>query len=149
MFGFDSQKYSPSCLVSRAIRSAEYCSLTASSIAVVSCGAKLAEDTDKRTGENAFKKGDLAAFDMLFAKYQVKVLNLVARYVRDQEEVKDVTPRRLSSKPIAHYLNFAAIARFIRGSYRIAINTAKKPFSYPWSSSTSGTDVDIDDSGLS
>ena len=49
----------------------------------------LAEDTDKELVKRV-QKGDQAAFDLLFARYQSKVLNIVGRYVRDSEEVKDV-----------------------------------------------------------
>ena len=53
-------------------------------------------------------------------------------------------PKTPSSKPIAHYLNFAAIARSIRGSHRIAINTAKNHLVTRGRRPPS-TDVDIDD----
>ena len=61
---------------------------------------------------------------MLFAKYQVKVLNLVARYVRDQEEVKDVTQDAFI-KAYRALPKFRGDSAFYTWLYRIAINTAK------------------------
>jgi len=49
----------------------------------------LAENTDKELVRRV-QKGDLAAFDMLFSRYQTKIVNLISRYVRDSEEVQDV-----------------------------------------------------------
>jgi len=83
----------------------------------------LAEDTDKELVKRV-QKGDLAAFDMLFAKYQVKVLNLVARYVRDQEEVKDVTQDAFI-KAYRALPKFRGDSAFYTWLYRIAVNTAK------------------------
>ena len=50
--------------------------------------------SDKLTDQalvDRVKKGDKKAFDELVRKYQKKVANLVARYIRDQAEVLDVT----------------------------------------------------------
>ena len=37
------------------------------------------------------QKGDKGAFDMLVLRYQHKIVNLVMRYVRDQEQALDIT----------------------------------------------------------
>jgi RNA polymerase sigma-70 factor, ECF subfamily len=102
----------------------------------------LAEDTDKELVKRV-QKGDLAAFDMLFAKYQVKVLNLVARYVRDQEEVKDVTQDAFI-KAYRALPKFRGDSAFYTWLYRIAINTAKNHLVTRGRRPPS-TDVDIDD----
>ena len=52
-------------------------------------GKVLTEATDKELVKRV-QKGDLAAFDMLFARYQSKIISLISRYVRDSEEVQDV-----------------------------------------------------------
>ena len=49
----------------------------------------MAQDTDQELVKRV-QKGDQAAFDMLFARYQVRILNLIGRYVRDADEVRDV-----------------------------------------------------------
>lgn len=70
------------------------------------------------------QEGDRAAFDLLFSRYQHKILNLVSRFVKDSAEVEDVTQE-------AFIKAFRAIPRFRGDSafytwlYRIAINTAK------------------------
>ncbi|MBT7334998.1 MAG: RNA polymerase sigma factor RpoE [Gammaproteobacteria bacterium] len=102
----------------------------------------MAEDTDKELVKRV-QKGDLAAFDMLFAKYQVKVLNLVARYVRDQEEVKDVTQDAFI-KAYRALPKFRGDSAFYTWLYRIAINTAKNHLVTRGRRPPS-TDVDIDD----
>ena len=102
----------------------------------------MAEDTDKELVKRV-QKGVLAAFDMLFAKYQVKVLNLVARYVRDQEEVKDVTQGAFI-KAYRALPKFRGDSAFYTWLYRIAINTAKNHLVTRGRRPPS-TDVDIDD----
>ncbi|MAQ11188.1 MAG: RNA polymerase sigma factor RpoE, partial [Gammaproteobacteria bacterium] len=47
-------------------------------------------DSDKRLVERV-KRGDKRAFDVLVLKYQHRIANLIGRYVRDQDEVLDVT----------------------------------------------------------
>ena len=42
------------------------------------------------------QKGDKGAFDLLVLKYQHKIVNLVMRYVRDQEQALDITKKRLA-----------------------------------------------------
>ena len=50
----------------------------------------MAKETDKELVRRV-KKGDKQAFDLLFGRYQHKILNLVSRYLRDPEDVQDVT----------------------------------------------------------
>ena len=42
--------------------------------------------------------GDSRAFDLLVLKYQHKILALISRYVRDQDEVQDVAATILCQK---------------------------------------------------
>ena len=52
------------------------------------------------------QKGDKRAFDLLVLKYQYKLQAIVGRFIRDADEVADVT-KKLLSKLIRHYPNFA------------------------------------------
>ena len=49
----------------------------------------MAEDTDKELVKRV-QRGDQAAFDLLFVRYQSKVVNLISRYVSDPEESLDL-----------------------------------------------------------
>lgn len=83
----------------------------------------MAEDTDKELVKRV-QKGDQVAFDMLFARYQVKILNLISRYVRDSEEVQDVAQEAFI-KAYRALPRFRGDSAFYTWLYRIAINTAK------------------------
>ena len=50
----------------------------------------MAKDTDKELVRRV-QKGDRYAFDLLFSRYQHKILNLVSRYLKDPQDVEDVT----------------------------------------------------------
>ena len=60
------------------------------------------------------KRGDKKAFDVLVLKYQHKIIKLISRYVRDQDEVQDV-----------------AQEAFIKAYRKIGSYDSEKPFS-PW-----------------
>lgn len=83
----------------------------------------MAEDTDQELVKRV-QKGDQAAFDMLFARYQSKILNLISRYVRDSEEVRDVAQEAFI-KAYRALPRFRGDSAFYTWLYRIAINTAK------------------------
>lgn len=102
----------------------------------------MAEDTDKELVKRV-QKGDQAAFDMLFARYQVKILNLISRYVRDSEEVRDVAQEAFI-KAYRALPRFRGDSAFYTWLYRIAINTAKNHL-VSRSRRPPSTDVDIDD----
>jgi len=70
------------------------------------------------------KKGNKKAFDKLVLKYQQKVANLVARYVRDPAEVLDVTQEAFI-KAYRALPNFRGDSAFYTWLYRVTINTAK------------------------
>ena len=102
----------------------------------------MAEDTDKELVKRV-QKGDQAAFDMLFARYQVKILNLISRYVRDSEEVHDVAQEAFI-KAYRALPRFRGDSAFYTWLYRIAINTAKNHL-VARSRRPPAMDVDIDD----
>lgn len=102
----------------------------------------MAEDTDKELVKRV-QKGDLAAFDMLFSRYQVKILNLISRYVRDSEEVQDVAQEAFI-KAYRALPRFRGDSAFYTWLYRIAINTAKNHL-VARSRRPPSTDVDVED----
>jgi RNA polymerase sigma-70 factor (ECF subfamily) len=70
------------------------------------------------------QRGDKAAFDILVRKYQHKVVKLISRYVKDQQEVYDVSQEAFI-KAYRALPNFRGDSAFYTWMYRIAINTAK------------------------
>lgn len=68
--------------------------------------------------------GDKKAFDVLVAKYQHKVINLVGRYLHDPSEALDVAQEAFI-KAYRALPNFRGDSAFYTWLYRIAINTAK------------------------
>ncbi len=78
---------------------------------------------DRELVERA-RAGDKRAFDLLVLKYQQKVANLVARYIRDPSETQDVT-QEVFIKAYRALKNFRGESAFYTWLYRIAINTAK------------------------
>lgn len=102
----------------------------------------MAEDTDKELVKRV-QKGDQAAFDLLFARYHVKILNLIGRYVRDSEEVRDVAQEAFI-KAYRALPRFRGDSAFYTWLYRIAINTAKNHL-VSRSRRPPSSDVDIED----
>jgi RNA polymerase sigma-70 factor (ECF subfamily) len=70
------------------------------------------------------QQGDRSAFDLLVAKYQHKILNLVMRYVKDPSEALDVAQEAFL-KAYRAAPSFRGESAFYTWLYRIAINTAK------------------------
>lgn len=102
----------------------------------------MAEDTDKELVKRV-QRGDQAAFDMLFSRYQSKILSLISRYVRDSEEIQDVAQEAFI-KAYRALPRFRGDSAFYTWLYRIAINTAKNHL-VARSRRPPATDVDIDD----
>ena len=102
----------------------------------------MAEDTDKELVKRV-QKGDLTAFDMLFSRYQGKILNLISRYVRDTEEVQDVAQEAFI-KAYRALPRFRGDSAFYTWLYRIAINTAKNHL-VARSRRPPSMDVDVED----
>ena len=88
------------------------------------------------------QRGDKKAFDVLVLKYQQKVANLVARYVRDPGETLDVTQEAFI-KAYRALPGFRGDSAFYTWLYRIAINTAKN-YLVSMGRRPPGTDVDSD-----
>ena len=83
----------------------------------------MAKDTDKELVRRV-QKGDRHAFDLLFSRYQHKILNLIMRYVRDSSEALDVAQEAFL-KAYRAAPSFRGDSAFYTWLYRIAINTAK------------------------
>lgn len=86
------------------------------------------------------KRGDKRAFDLLVLKYQHKIVGLVGRYLRDPDEVLDVTQEAFI-KAYKALPRFRGDSQFYTWLYRIAINTAKN---YLVARSRRPPDTDID-----
>ncbi len=102
----------------------------------------MAKDTDKELVRRV-KKGDKLAFDLLFSRYQHKILNLVSRYLRDPQDVEDVAQEAFI-KAFRALPRFRGESAFYTWLYRIAINTAKNHL-VARSRRPPGVDIDIDD----
>ncbi len=70
------------------------------------------------------QRGDKSAFDTLVLKYQVKIMKLISRYIRDHSEVQDVAQEAFI-KAYRALPRFRGDSAFYTWLYRIAINTAK------------------------
>lgn len=70
------------------------------------------------------QRGDKKAFDILVLKYQHKIVNVIARYIRDSSEVLDVAQESFI-KAYRALPQFRGDSAFYTWLYRIAINTAK------------------------
>ena len=86
------------------------------------------------------QSGDKKSFDILVLKYQHKVINLVLRYVHDQDTAQDVAQDAFI-KAYRGLKNFRGESAFYTWLYRIAINTAKN---YLVSQGRRLPDTDID-----
>ena len=96
-------------------------------------------ETDQRLVERV-QRGDKHAFDVLVLKYQHKIVGLISRYMRDQDEVMDITQEAFI-KAYRALPSFRGDSQFYTWLYRIAINTAKN---HLVSRSRRPPDVDID-----
>ena len=90
------------------------------------------------------QQGDRSAFDLLVAKYQHKILNLVMRYVKDPSEALDVAQEAFL-KAYRAAPSFRGESAFYTWLYRIAINTAKN-YLVAARRRPMGVDVDFADS---
>lgn len=82
-----------------------------------------AKETDQELVRRV-QHGDKRAFELLFARYQHRILGLVSRYVRDAEEIEDVAQEAFI-KAYRALPKFRGDSAFYTWLYRIAINTAK------------------------
>ncbi|WP_425481528.1 RNA polymerase sigma factor RpoE [Marinicella rhabdoformis] len=70
------------------------------------------------------KKGEMKAFEMLVNRYQQRVANVIAKFVRDHHEIQDVA-QEVFIKVFRALPNFRGDSSFYTWIYRIAVNTAK------------------------
>lgn len=70
------------------------------------------------------RAGDKNAFNFLVRRYQNRVAALVARFIKDHQEVEDVTQEAFIKAYRALHL-FRGDSAFYTWLYRIAVNTAK------------------------
>jgi len=102
----------------------------------------VAKDTDKELVRRV-QKGDLRAFDLLFSRYQYKIVNLVGRFLRDPEDVQDVVQEAFI-KAYRALPRFRGESAFYTWLYRIAINTAKNHI-VARNRRPPGSDIEIED----
>lgn len=81
------------------------------------------EENDKALVARA-RRGDRRAFDLLVLKYQHRVQRLIARYIRDPEQVLDLAQDTFV-KAYRALDRFRGDSAFYTWIYRIAVNTAK------------------------
>lgn len=70
------------------------------------------------------QQGDKKAFDLLVLKYQRKIIRLLSRMIRDQNEIEDVAQEAFI-KAYKALPQFRGDSAFYTWLYRIAINTAR------------------------
>jgi RNA polymerase sigma-70 factor (ECF subfamily) len=103
---------------------------------------RLAKDTDQELVRRV-QRGDTKAFDLLFSRYQHKILSLIARFVKSPDEVEDVAQEAFI-KAYRALPRFRGDSAFYTWLYRIAINTAKNHL-VARSRRPPGSDIDVDD----
>ena len=101
-----------------------------------------AEPTDHQLVARV-QKGDKRAFDLLVLKYQYRLQAIVSRFVRDTDEVADVTQEAFI-KAYRALPKFRGDSQFYTWLYRIAINTAKN-YLVSKNRRPANTDIDIGD----
>jgi RNA polymerase sigma-70 factor (ECF subfamily) len=101
-----------------------------------------AEPTDHQLVARV-KKGDKRAFDLLVLKYQFRLQAIVSRFIRDTDEVADVSQEAFI-KAYRALPKFRGDSQFYTWLYRIAINTAKN-YLVSKNRRPANTDIDIGD----
>jgi RNA polymerase sigma-70 factor (ECF subfamily) len=101
-----------------------------------------AEPTDHQLVARV-QKGDKRAFDLLVLKYQFRLQAIVSRFIRDTDEVADVTQEAFI-KAYRALPKFRGDSQFYTWLYRIAINTAKN-YLVSKNRRPANTDIDIED----
>jgi len=99
-------------------------------------------NNDKELVKRA-QEGDKTAFNALVTKYQIKVVNLVTRYVKDSDEAQDVAQEAFI-KAYRGINKFRGDSAFYTWLYRIAINSAKN-YLVSQSRKTPAFAVDVED----
>ena len=101
-----------------------------------------AEPTDHQLVARV-QNGDKRAFDLLVLKYQFRLQAIVSRFIRDTDEVADVTQEAFI-KAYRALPKFRGDSQFYTWLYRIAINTAKN-YLVSKNRRPANTDIDIGD----
>jgi RNA polymerase sigma-70 factor (ECF subfamily) len=83
----------------------------------------VAKDTDMELVRRV-QRGEERAFDLLFNRYQYRIASLLGRYLRDADDVQDVTQETFI-RAFRALTRFRGDSAFYTWLYRIAINTAK------------------------
>jgi len=85
---------------------------------------KMSEKTlDAELVEQA-KKGGMKAFELLVNRYQQRVANVIAKFIRDRDEIQDVA-QEVFIKVFRALPKFRGDSSFYTWIYRIAVNTSK------------------------
>ena len=87
----------------------------------------MSADTDKELVRRV-RRGDAAAFDLLYLRYQHKVHALIGRYLARPEDVEDIAQETFI-KAYRALPRFRGESAFYTWLYRIAVNTAKNHLS--------------------
>ena len=100
-------------------------------------------EVDQKLVERA-QGGDRKAFEILFAKYQRKLVRLLSRFIRDAAEVEDVAQEAFI-KAYRALPSFRGDSAFYTWLYRIGINTAKNYLVAQGRRAPTSTDFDADE----
>ena len=92
------------------------------------------------------QKGNKNAFNLLVIRHQNKVMNIVARYVKNSGDVADVTQEAFI-KAYRALPNFRGESAFYTWLYRIAVNCAKNHM-VAGSRKPPSTDVEVEDADV-
>lgn len=106
-------------------------------------GASHSGDSDALLVERV-QHGDKRAFDLLVLKYQGRVQAIVSRFVRDRDEIADISQEAFI-KAYRALPKFRGDSQFYTWLYRIAVNCAKN-YLLSRSRRPPGSDIDMDDS---
>lgn len=106
-------------------------------------GASHSGDSDALLVERV-QHGDKRAFDLLVLKYQGRVQAIVGRFVRDRDEIADISQEAFI-KAYRALPKFRGDSQFYTWLYRIAVNCAKN-YLLSRSRRPPGSDIDMDDS---
>ncbi|MEZ5492224.1 MAG: RNA polymerase sigma factor RpoE [Gammaproteobacteria bacterium] len=103
----------------------------------------MSKDTDQQLVDRVLA-GDKQAFNLLVLRYQHRVAALIARFVKDPQEVEDVSQEAFIKAYRALAL-FRGESAFYTWLYRIAVNTAKN-YLVARNRRPPAVDVDVDES---
>ncbi|NMM39041.1 MAG: RNA polymerase sigma factor RpoE [Glaciimonas sp.] len=106
-------------------------------------GLTTERDIDGRLVERV-QHGDKKAFELLFSKYQRKLMRLVSRLVHDQAEAEDVVQEAFI-KAYRALPQFRGDSAFYTWLYRIGINTAKNYLVTQGRRAPTSTDADVEE----